>query len=280
MTWREVTAYFDQAPADWSPAIEAFRAHGCENTIQTDHPPSLGAAVVELDETDRLVQELSRDLIAAGASRIETRPLVEENWDEIWKQFFKPRRIGPRIVVRPTWESFESSPADIEVVLDPGQAFGTGDHPTTRLCLALMQQVECENARVADVGCGSGILAIAAKKLGASFVEGVDIEPLSVAVARENAKLNDVEIRFTEGRSIAALSPGPYDLILSNIISATLIGMAGAIAPNLTTNGRWIVSGILEANWPDVLAAARSAGLDVVEMRSEDDWVAAILGRN
>lgn len=279
MTWREVVAIFEEAPADWSPVIEVFRSHGCENTIEQDSPPSIGTAVVELDETESVVEALRKDLLAVGAARVEDRPLVEQNWDELWRQFFKPRRIGRRIVVRPTWESFDLSEGDVELVLDPGQAFGTGDHPTTRLCLELMQTLQFLGKRVADLGCGSGILAIAAEKLGANEVAGVDIEPLSVAVSRENATLNGCEARFVEGTAIADLGPGPWHVVLSNIISATLIGMASKIAAVISTGGDWIVSGILEPNWPDVLEAAQDAGFELVNKVGEDNWVAAHLRR-
>lgn len=277
MTWREVVAIFDDVPADWSPIIEVFREFGCENTIEQDSPPSIGTAVVEVDETDSVVGELRAALLEAGAARVIDRPLVEQNWDEVWRQFFKPRRIGPRVVVRPTWEDFELGPEDVEIVLDPGQAFGTGDHPTTRLCLELLQEFDASGMRVADVGCGSGILAIAADKLGAREVAGVDIEPLSVAVSRENAAINRSAAHFVEGNSILDLGEGPWDLVLSNIISATLIGMASRISSQIAPRGIWIVSGILEPNWPDVLQAAKAEGFTLVSIRKEDNWVAARL---
>lgn len=277
MTWREVVAIFDDVPADWSPIIEVFREFGCENTIEQESPPSIGTAVVEVDETDSVVGKLRSALLEAGAARVIDRPLVEQNWDEVWRQFFKPRRIGPRVVVRPTWEDFELGPEDVEIVLDPGQAFGTGDHPTTRLCLELLQEFDASGMRVADVGCGSGILAIAADKLGAREVMGVDIEPLSVAVSRENAAINRSAARFVEGNSILDLGEGPWDLVLSNIISATLIGMASRISSQIAPRGIWIVSGILEPNWPDVLQAANAEGFTLVSIRKEDNWVAARL---
>lgn len=277
MTWREVVAIFDDVPADWSPIIEVFREFGCENTIEQDSPPSIGTAVVEVDETDSVVGKLRAALLEAGAARVIDRPLVEQNWDEVWRQFFKPRRIGPRVVVRPTWEAFELGPEDVEIVLDPGQAFGTGDHPTTRLCLELLQEFDASGMRVADVGCGSGILAIAADKLGAREVAGVDIEPLSVAVSRENAAINRSAAHFVEGNSILDLGEGPWDLVLSNIISATLIGMASRISSQIAPRGIWIVSGILEPNWPDVLQAAKAEGFTLVSIRKEDNWVAARL---
>jgi ribosomal protein L11 methyltransferase len=275
VNWIEVTAFFESAPEDWSIYIEIFRDHGCENTIQTDTPPSLGAAVVDVEGSGSVVESLANDLKSAGATEVRTRPLVEENWDEVWRQFFKPRRIGERFVIRPTWESYTILPDDLEIVLDPGQAFGTGDHPTTRMCLELLEGARVAGQRIADVGCGSGILSIAAKKLGAEEVNGVDIEALSVEVARENAKLNGSNVNFVVGDSVASLPPGPYALLVSNIISATLIAMAYDFADSLTPDGEWIASGIIEQNWADVRAAAERATFHVIDEKREDGWVAA-----
>ena len=286
MSWIEVKAVLDAPPADWSLLIEIFERHGCENTLQTDTPPTLSSAVVSVDGSQRVVEQLSDDLVQAGA-RVEVRDLVEENWDEVWKQFFKPRRIGNRFVVRPTWESFEAHPGDLEIVLDPGQAFGTGDHPTTRMCLELLEKYVSSATSVADIGCGSGILSVGARKLGSSRVVAIDIDPLSVEVAKENAELNQVEFEAICGAGVHALPsskhPTPdsaeYDVVVSNIISATLISIARDIAQVVRSGGIWIVSGVIHANWADVQDAALKAGFTLVEMQDEADWVAAAFRR-
>jgi ribosomal protein L11 methyltransferase len=272
MTWIEVKALFDVAPADWSLAIDVFDRHGCENTLQEDFPPSLSSAVVDVKGSGDVIRALTADLLAVGAASVETRSLVEENWEEVWKQFFHPRPIGQRFMVRPTWE--KAPPSDrLEIVLDPGQAFGTGDHPTTRMCLELMERLDIHGRSVADVGCGSGILSIGACLLGASHVVAVDVEQLSVEVAKENAVLNHVRFDAVVGRGIAAIADrGPFDLVVSNIISAILINIAPDVA---AATQRWIVSGIIVQNWSDVLVAAERAGFRLTERLEEDGWVAA-----
>jgi ribosomal protein L11 methyltransferase len=277
MSWIEVIAAFERAPEDWSPFIEIFREHGCENTLQTDKPPTLSAAVVAVDGADAVVESLRKNLLEAGATEFTSRDLVEENWEENWKQFFKPRRVGNRIVVHPTWESEPLQPGDVQIVLDPGQAFGTGDHPTTRMCLELLERHLAPGATVADIGCGSGILSVAAVKLGAVLVFAVDIEPLSVEVAKENAQLNGVEFEAVAGAGLQALPKAPFDVLVSNIISATLISLAREVPVHLVTGGKWIVSGIIEANWQDVLEAANRAGFDLVDELHENEWVGACL---
>jgi ribosomal protein L11 methyltransferase len=191
------------------------------------------------------------------------------------------RRIGRRFVIRPTWEAFEPEPEDLVIVLDPGQAFGTGDHQTTRLMLESMENAELEGKQVCDLGCGSGVLSIGAKLLGAAEVVAVDIDPISIAVSRENFDLNGVAIEALTGEGIAALDAGSgggarrWDVVLSNIISATLISMTHEVAAHLAPGGLWIVSGIIAGNWTDVRAAAEREGLELVERREEDEWVAA-----
>src|SRR5690348_10138923 len=134
LTWIEVKALFEKAPVDWSLYIDIFDRHGCENTLQDDFPPALSSAVVDVKGSGEVIRALTEDLLAAGARSVETRSLVEENWEETWKKFFHPRAVGQRFLIRPTWEEAPSS-GRLEIVLDPGQAFGTGDHPTTRMCL-------------------------------------------------------------------------------------------------------------------------------------------------
>lgn len=277
MNWIEVKSVFDSEPADWSIYIDIFGRHGCENTLQDDAPPALSSAVVDVAGSGDVIRALSDDLLAAGASRVETRSLADENWEDHWKRFFHPREVGKRFLIRPTWEEAPQSDR-IEIVLDPGQAFGTGDHPTTRMCLELMERQPVHGRSLADVGCGSGILSVGACKLGASRVYAVDVEPLSVEVAKENAKLNAVSFSAVTGRGITALQEWePFDFIVSNIISAVLIQIAPEVSAALDPEGVWIVSGIILQNWDDVLKAAEDSGFRLSERLEEDGWVAASL---
>ncbi|MEZ0324377.1 MAG: 50S ribosomal protein L11 methyltransferase [Fimbriimonas sp.] len=291
MSWIEVRAEFP-ASGDLSPFIEIFREYGIENTLEEGN--TLTGALPNVEAALKQFEALKVSLEAAGAKSVVANELKEENWEENWKQFFKPRRVGERFVVRPTWETFDSGSDDIEIVLDPGQAFGTGDHPTTRLCLQLLEKADLKDARVADVGCGSGILSVAACKLGAAEVIANDIEPVAVEVAQQNAELNGVQFLALVGEGISpALDPTQgrtdgapplptdtgFDVVVSNIISAILIRLARDIWHAIVPGGRWIVSGIIDQNWPDVLLAAESAGFSLNEKLEEDGWVAAMFTR-
>lgn len=270
-TWLKVTAVLPGTPDDWSVWAERFSRYGLDGTVQTDEPPTMSAYVPPGESIEGLAEFMS----GCGA-RVETEDVEEVDWSEAWKQFFKPVAIGRELWVRPSWESAEVPVGRREIVLDPGQAFGTGDHPTTRLCLQLLEDARLEGKRVADIGCGSGILSIAAMKLGAASVDAVDTDALSLDATRENAVRNGVKVNALLGAGFDPLPAGGYDVVVSNIISAAVIGLAREAAGR---TGTWIVSGIIEPNWPDVMEAATSVGFRVEMKMEEGDWVAATLRR-
>jgi ribosomal protein L11 methyltransferase len=269
-----VTVYPEDPPADWSVWHNIFERFGAPGTVQTDDPPSLGAYFAPGDES--LVPGLIAELQAFGPCRVESALVVEEDWSEAWKQFFKPKEIGP-FLVRPTWEEQDGPSPLTEIVLDPGQAFGTGDHPTTQMCLELLAKLDLAGKAVADIGCGSGVLAIASAMRGAARVDAVDVDLPAVEATRANSELNRVEVRTFQGKGFDPLPPGAYDVVLSNIISAALIALAPHVARRLASNGHWVVSGIIQENWPDVLAAAERNGFSLVERKEGGNWVAATL---
>lgn len=276
--WVEIKAHLDTTPDDWSVLADIFDQHGCPGTIIQDSPPAISAYLVQVNGTAAQVDLLSADLVAQGAREVTTREVPEEDWAESWKQHFKPRRVGKRFVVRPTWEEFDLQEGDIDIVLDPGQAFGTGDHPTTRMCLELLEATPVDDQRVLDLGCGSGILGIGAMKIGAKYVLAADIDPISAEVTDLNAKLNAVELDVICGDGFEhPSSRQPWDLILSNIISATLIRLAPQAWTHIRPGGTWIVSGIIRDNWESVLDAAKRCGFSLVHKLEDGEWVGATL---
>jgi ribosomal protein L11 methyltransferase len=273
-TWLKVTAHLSETPEDWSRWTERFAEVGIEGTVQTDDPPTLSAYLPPGEESK--LPALSALLAGLGAE-VTTEDVEEVDWSEAWRQFFKPMKIGKRIWLRPSWEEAETPQGRIEIVLDPGQAFGTGDHPTTRLCLELLESQVLEGMTVADIGCGSGILSIAAAKLGAARVDAVDVDAVSVQATRENADRNAVSVGVYEGTGFDPLGESVYDVVVSNIISAAVIGLAARSSRRVKKGGTWIVSGIIEPNWPDVYEHVTRSGFRVAEWRKEGDWVAATL---
>lgn len=271
--WIQVTATLPAVPEDWSILIDTFDRFGCPGSQIEDHPPRISGYLTEVDGAQARADELTEALTALGAE-VSTAIVADEDWNELWKVHFKPRRIGNRLVIRPTWEEFEAGADDVVIVLDPGQAFGTGDHPTTRLCLELLEQEPLQGRTLADIGCGSGILAIAAAKMGANIVIASDLDPLAVAVTRENMVRNDVDFPAEATEGFAKLVE-PVDVVVSNIISATLIRLAPDAWKAVKAGGKWVVSGIYQTNWPDVRTAAERQGFTLERVQQEDDWVAA-----
>jgi len=213
------------------------------------------------------------------------KPVADQNWMEAWKQHYKPIPIGSRLMIIPAWLD-SPEPDRIAIKIDPGMAFGTGTHPTTQLCLALMEKyfVGAKHAspvRVIDVGCGSGILSIAALKLGAASALGVDIDSDSIRNSRENADVNGIGNELVLGQgSVSEIRTGKFafksaPLVLANILAPVIIRLFDAgLADLVEPDGMIILSGILREQGQSVVEAAQAKGLGMVEQRQMGDWVA------
>ena len=215
------------------------------------------------------------------------RAVKEEDWAHAWKRHYKPMRIGRRVLLTPAWEKPGPLPDDLVVLLEPGMAFGTGLHPTTRLCVAALEEWIQPGDSFLDVGTGSGVLSIVAAKLGARPVWATDIDPLAIRAARENALRNGTALapgilRIEQG-SIPAGQAGRFQVIAANILAEVLVGLFDGtfdtvtLAEPLAPGGRLILSGILEEKSEMVLSAAARYGLQEVERRQEGDWVSLVV---
>jgi len=267
--WRELRVALPTLPSaiEVEGLVSAFDDAGSGAAIADGE---LVAYLPESTQTDRILVEL-RERIQPLAIRESV--IEETNWAEAWKVYFKPRRVGKRIIVCPSWEQVDVGPDEILLELDPGQAFGTGDHPTTRLMLEFAEEYVRPGDRVFDVGCGSGILSVAALKLGALHVMAVDLDLPSVLATRANLERNHVEAGVAQAEGFSGLR-GEADVVLTNIISATLVRLAPQAAAHVGPGGIWLTSGIIEANADAVRQAIAKAGLTLIEERSEGEWVA------
>lgn len=224
--------------------------------------------------------ELSREDfgIVMGSLALEMQSVADEDWSENWKKYYKPFRIGTHLVVKPTWEPYAPEPDDLIIELDPGMAFGTGTHETTNMCMQLLEKHLSDGMRVMDVGTGSGILAIAAAKLGAKDVLAIDIDPDAVKVARENVVLNKVDgrVRVVKGDLVKGEAM-PCELAVANIVADAICMLAGPLTRHLVRGGLLICSGIIREREQDVLAAAKAAGYQVADRLEKGEWVALCL---
>lgn len=224
-----------------------------------------------------------------GQTEIATGMLQDEEWSSNWKQFFKPTRVGKHLVIKPSWEAFASEPEDLVIELDPGMAFGSGLHASTRLAIVLLELYMRPAGFVLDVGVGSGILSIAAARLGADYVLGVDIDPDAVAVARDNVQKNAQ--LFTPKNRLAeriALEVGSidtielrhrFDCIVMNIRPNVILSLMPYAISYLQTGGAIILSGILEEEGSALLHDIRALGFTPHHHVTEDGWIAYVLSQ-
>jgi ribosomal protein L11 methyltransferase len=273
------------APAGTSvePGFELVE-DGLGARIDPTRPATIRAYVPAFDvtATDRAkatVTEALGHLQAFGLrsiSDLQTRVVEEADWAEAWKAHFHVIRLGRRLVIKPSWLRHRREGDEVVIDLDPGMAFGTGLHPTTRLCLEALEDRADRGplGRTLDLGCGSGILAIAAIRLGATRVLGVDIDPVAIEATIANSRHNRVGRRVRAREGTLPTDEGPFDVVLANLVAGVLIEHAANLAAELVPEGTLIASGIFIDRESDVRTALEGAGLEIVRRRQESDWVA------
>jgi len=214
-----------------------------------------------------------------GSWTLTAREIKEEEWAENWKKFWHPQKIGKKTVICPTWEDYEPGQGEIVIKLDPGSAFGTGTHPTTRLCVQALESVIPEFNRkitMADVGTGSGILAIAGIKLGVSHAIGVDNDPSVISVAEENAGKNNISDKCEFYTGSAVDIKGKFDIVTANILTEVLVEIMPDLKKLLNPDGILILSGIIKRKQPLIEESLENSGLKIREIPEEGEWIAPV----
>src|SRR5262245_33188207 len=227
-------------------------------------------------DLERGLDELRKLGLEVGSGEISVRKVAREDWSESWKKYFKTIRIGSSLLIRPSWSKDKVRPGQAVVVLDPGLSFGTGQHATTSFCLKELV-ASCRKSKaplsMLDVGCGSGILAISAAKLGCSPVDAFDFDPVAVRVARKNCRSNHVDSKVrVQKKDLTKLplqSRGKYNMICANLISDLLISERDKLLNRLTANGTIVLAGILESEFAKVRKGYEEAGLSLIKSQVE-----------
>lgn len=268
--------YAEEAAMNKQPAVQAFVSDLPENDGIVE---TVKGSIAELKA---MQDELGIDL---GSLEISVRTVDEEDWANNWKAYFKPIEVGEKLLVCPTWEDVPESGGRAVLRIDPGMAFGTGTHHTTRMCLELLERHIKDGDIVADLGCGSGILSIAATLMGAGQTYAIDIDPVAARVAAENAELNGVDMSryairigdiLSDEKFREDVSSQKYDIVLANIVANVIIAFAPVIPSLLKPGGLLIASGIIDDRLDEVISELEKHGLKILEIRSGEDWRAVL----
>lgn len=247
-------------------------ALGVEERDATTLNKAVGVVLVASFPDDATAQAAIDELGRSGAT---LEHVVGDEWRDAYKKYFKVTPLGARLVIRPSWEPYHAKPHEVVVTVDPGRAFGTGTHETTRLLMQALDANVRGGERVLDVGCGTGILAICALKLGARDALCIDVDPDAVAVTLENAEFNEVSARVHASTTPIEEVEGQYPIVLANIQASVLIPLASEIAARVAPGGLLLLSGILLGQEDEVRAAYPSFAL--VDSPREGEWIALLL---
>jgi len=291
LEWLEVSVMVDAETAE--AVAEVLSRYAYEHGVAIESGPeanALGPVTVraylpmdaEVYANRRRVQEALWHLgQIAHIPEPEFRPIVEVDWSEAWKKHMPVLHIGGRIVIRPSWLEYAPKPEEVVIQLDPGMAFGTGLHPTTQLCLHALERYLVPDAHILDMGTGTGILSIAAAKLGARHILAVDNDPVAIRTARENVAENQVSQIITLREGDLEAAPEEYDLVLINILAQVILGMLDKeLVTRVRTGGLLIAAGLLEEQEADVLSAFSRGGLVLEDRQQIKDWVGLVVRRS
>ncbi len=262
---------------DWDYIDPSLLKQDFEGVIIKGYFPESEDLIDKIELIKQNVEKIPQYNLDKGLGEVTTTEVYEKDWAESWKKYYKPKKIGEKIVVKPTWEEYEEKSGEIIVELDPGMAFGTGTHETTTMCIRALEKYTKPNSTIFDIGCGSGILSIAAAKLGGKRVVGVDLDELPVKVSKENVKLNKVSdvVEIRRGNLLDVVDE-KADIIVSNIIAEVIVTLSSDIVPYLKGDSIFISSGIIIEKVDMVVNALLKEGFKVLEISKMNGWACIV----
>ncbi len=267
----------EKSPTDWDFVEEEVlnKGNGTDVHIYTyfSEEKDFDNIINEVKERILSLKDIGIDI---GKGEFITEEVNENDWANNWKQYYKPFKIGEKIVVVPTWEDYELSPGELKVELDPGMAFGTGTHETTSMCIEIIENHDISDKEIIDIGTGSGILAICAGKLGAKRVIATDLDEVAVSAAKSNIKLNHLEDKISvyHGNLADDIEVSEADIVVSNIIAEIIMVLCEDMPKILKKGGTFIASGIIREKRDQVLNKLKEDGFEIVNVMERGEWVA------
>lgn len=236
--------------------------------------------ITTLESIRKRIEKTPKLLGKIPYGKLKTKELDDIDYSENWKQYFKTFKIGEKIVIKPTWEDYEAKENELIIEIDPGMAFGTGNHETTSMCIAALEKYLKEDMTVFDIGCGSGILSIISAKLGAKKVTAIDLDEMSVKASKENVKLNKVEdvVKIEKGDLLSTIED-KADLVVANIVAEVIVEMVKDLDKYIKPNGIFITSGIIEEKIPMVEEVLLDNNFSILEVEGLNDWSLIIAKR-
>ncbi len=263
----DLTGYDEIPPDD-------FAAGECTVSAYFPLNGELDAKIADVEKSLHRIKQMDLGF-DPGTLEVRTATVNEQDWANEWKKYFKPQRVSDFVVIKPTWEDYSPEKDDVVIEIDPGMAFGTGTHETTRMCIAMLEEYMDSGASVLDIGCGSGILSVAAAKLGAGSVLALDLDSVAVEVAGKNVRLNDVQDKVSVIRSdIVTEVPADkkFDVVVANIISDVIIRLNESVLKYIKKPGIYICSGIIAERLDEVLASLNKRGLRAIKVSKMGEW--------
>lgn len=267
----------DRRDDSWELVDDTLLDSYFEGAVVKGYLPDIPETTARVDLIRKSVDLLPDFGLDIGLGEVSVQSVDETDWSEAWKKYFKPHKPGKRLVIKPTWEAYTPNDGEIILALDPGMAFGTGTHETTILCIQELEELIRKNYVILDIGCGSGILAIASALLGCRKAIGVDLDPVAVDISRANAQLNNVsdKVEIRQGNLMDTVHE-KADLLVSNIIAEVIVKMCPDAFRYLSANGIWIASGIIKDKVLQVEQALRDGGFSILHIRSMNEWAVIV----
>lgn len=268
---------FQQSEEDWDFIDPDLIKQDYEGVIIKGYFPESEDLIDKIELIRENIERNSHNEFGKSLGEVTITEVYEKDWAEAWKKYYKPTKIGEKIIIKPTWEEYKKTNEEIVIELDPGMAFGTGTHETTVMCIEALEKYVKKNDLVYDIGCGSGILSIVAAKLGGKKSIGIDLDELCVKVSNENIILNNVEdlVEIKQGNLLDVVYD-KADIIVSNIIAEVIVKMTGSLKDYLKPNGIFISSGIILDKVDMVKKALIKNGFKVLEIENMGEWACII----